>query len=52
MVTNRTHFVFVKLQRDRKTYGFSNTFSTLSDINQLSDVFQILKTISQVIYPD
>jgi hypothetical protein len=49
MVTNGTHFVFVKLQGDRKVYGFSNTFSTLSDINQLSDVLQILKTISQII---
>jgi hypothetical protein len=38
--------------RDRKVYGFSNTFSTLSDINQLSDVLQILKAISQIIcYP-
>jgi hypothetical protein len=49
MVTNGTHFVFVKLQRDRKIYGFSNTFSTLSDINQLSDVLQVLKKISQII---
>jgi hypothetical protein len=35
--------------RDRKVYGFSNTFSTLSDINQLSDVLQVLKKISQII---
>jgi hypothetical protein len=52
MVTNGTHFVFVKLQRDRNLYGFSNTFSTLSDVNQLSDVLQVLKKISRVIYPD
>jgi Type I restriction enzyme R protein N terminus (HSDR_N) len=52
MVTNGTHFVFVKLQRDRNLYGFSNTFSTLSDVNQLSDVLQVLKKISRVIYPN
>jgi Type I restriction enzyme R protein N terminus (HSDR_N) len=51
MVTNGTHFIFVKLDRSRQTYGFSNTFSTLSAMDQLYDVLQILKRIGAVIYP-
>jgi hypothetical protein len=51
MVTNGTHFIFVKLDRDRQIYGFSNTFSTLSAMDQLYDVLQILKRIGVVIYP-
>jgi hypothetical protein len=50
MVTNGTHFVFVKLQRSTVIeYGFSNTFSTLSDTGQLYDVFQILKKLGGIV---
>ena len=46
MVTNGNHFMFIKLQRSPKPeYNFSNTFSLLSDLNQLYDVLQILKRI-------
>ena len=38
MVTNGNHFMFIKLQRSPKPeYSFSNTFSMLSDLNQLCD---------------
>jgi Type I restriction enzyme R protein N terminus (HSDR_N) len=52
MVTNGTHFIFVKLDRTLRTYGFSNTFSTLSAMDQLYEVLQILKRIGVVIYPN
>jgi hypothetical protein len=52
MVTNGTHFIFVKLDRETQQYGFSNTFSTLSDMAQLQDILQILKRISAIIYPN
>ncbi len=49
MVTNGNHFMFVKLQRSPKVeYSFSNTFSMLSDLNQLHDVLQILKRIGTI----
>jgi hypothetical protein len=50
MVTNGTHFIFVKLQRQESIeYSFSNTFSMLSDTNQLDDVLQILRRIGAII---
>ncbi len=58
MVSNGNHFMFVKLQRfpDRESlpmpqieYSFSNTFSMLSDQNQLQDVLQILKRIGSIV---
>jgi Type I restriction enzyme R protein N terminus (HSDR_N) len=52
MVTNGTHFVFIKLDRQTAQYGFSNTFSTLSDMGQLKEVLQILKRIGAIIYPN
>jgi hypothetical protein len=49
-VTNGTHFIFVKLQRQESIeYSFSNTFSMLSDTNQLDDVLQILRRIGAII---
>ena len=49
MVTNGNHFMFIKLQRSPKSeYSFSNTFSMLSDLNQLYDVLQILKWIGTI----
>ena len=49
MVTNGNHFMFIKLQRSPKPeYSFSNTFSLLSDLNQLCDVLQILKRIGTI----
>jgi hypothetical protein len=49
MVTNGNHFMFIKLQRSPKIeYGFSNTFSMLSDLNQMHDVLQILKQIGTI----
>jgi hypothetical protein len=52
MVTNGSHFIFVKLDRELQQYGFSNTFSTLPDMAQLQDVLQILKRIGAIIYPN
>jgi type I site-specific restriction endonuclease len=50
MVTNGNHFMFIKLQRSPKIeYSFSNTFSMLSDQNQLQDVLQILKRIGSIV---
>jgi hypothetical protein len=56
MVSNGNHFMFVKLQRfpsrgstAKIEYGFSNTFSMLSDQNQMQDVLQILKRIGSIV---
>ena len=46
MVTNGSHFIFIKLQRGTvMEYDFSDTFSSLSRQNALYPVFQILKGI-------
>jgi predicted type IV restriction endonuclease len=53
MVSNGNHFVFVKLKRSPvPQYEFSDVFSMIPRQNRLYDVFQILKAIETVIYPD
>jgi hypothetical protein len=37
--------------RQTAQYGFSTTFSTLSDVGQLKEVLQILKRIGAIIHP-
>jgi hypothetical protein len=58
MVTNGNHFMFVKLRRfpvqealptPQAEYSFSNTFSMLSDQNQIQDVLRILKRIGAIV---
>jgi hypothetical protein len=50
MVSNGNHFMFVKLQRAPQIeYGFSNTFSMLSDQNQIQAVLQILRRIGGIV---
>ena len=50
MVTNGSHFLFIKLQREGTiVYDFSDTFSMLSRKNCLYNVLRILKKISQII---
>ncbi len=50
LVTNGNHFMFVKFQRSPQIeYSFSNTFSMLSDQNQLQDVLQILRRIGSIV---
>jgi predicted type IV restriction endonuclease len=50
MVSNGNHFMFVKLQREPQIeYSFSNTFSMLSDQNQMQEVLQILKRIGAIV---
>ena len=50
MVTNGSHFLFIKLQREGAIgYDFSDTFSMLSRKNCLYDVLRILKKISQIV---
>jgi hypothetical protein len=50
MVTNGNHFVFVKLQRFKSSqYSFSNTFSMLPNMSQISDVLKILKRLGSIV---
>jgi hypothetical protein len=50
MVTNGTHFVFVKVERGESIeYDFSDVFSMLSRRNCLYPVLQILKKIGAII---
>ncbi len=48
MVTNGNNFIFIKVDRQRKLYDFSETYSMLSRTNHLYDVMQILKSLARI----
>lgn len=49
MITNGNSFIFLKVDRERRDYDFSETYSMLSRSNRLYDVLQILKSIAGLV---
>ena len=49
MITNGNSFIFLKVDRERREYDFSETYSMLSRSNRLYDVLQILKAIASLV---
>lgn len=48
LITNGSDFIFVKLQKDKKRYGFCEPFSLFRRGNDLYNVVSVLKAVSNL----